>query len=123
MKEFVKQCPSSAGAASAGACCLGVTGALSALSAVGAGFLVNDAFLIPLFLGLLALSVWLLYASARGRGRLAPAWCGLVAALVAFAGLWISPVLVFGGIAVLIACSVWDYRNLRAARVSTSPSH
>ncbi|MBI4207761.1 MAG: MerC domain-containing protein [Betaproteobacteria bacterium] len=123
MKEFIKQCGSTAGAAFAGACCLGVTGALSILTAVGAGFLINDAFLVPLYLGLLALSVWLLYSSARSHGNLMPFWTGLAGALVAFAGLWILPALVYAGLAVLIAGSVWDFWNARAARAISRQLH
>lgn len=120
MKELMKQLASTAGAAFAGACCLGVTGALSLLAAVGAGFLVNDAFLIPLYLALLGLSAWLLHGSARAHGDLKPFWTGLGAAIVAFAGLWISAGLVYGGLAVLIASTLWDFRNARAARASTA---
>lgn len=118
MKELLKQCTSVGGAGFAGACCLGVSGALSLLTAIGAGFLNNDAFLIPLYLGLLALSVWLLYSSARSHGYLTPFWTGLAGALVAFAGLWILPALVYAGLAVLIASSVWDYWNMRSAQAS-----
>ena len=71
MKESLKQFASVAGAGFAAACCLGLTAALSVLSAIGAGFLVNDVFLIPLYLGFLGLSVWLLYSSARSHGNLA----------------------------------------------------
>lgn len=118
MKELLKQCTSVAGAGFAGACCLGVTSALSLLTAIGAGFLINDAFLIPLYLGLLAMSVWLLYSSAQSHGNLAPFWAGLGGAIVAFAGLWILPALVYAGLAVLISGSVWDFRNTRRARAS-----
>jgi mercuric ion transport protein len=118
MKELCKQCTSVAGAGFAGACCLGVTGALSLLTAIGAGFLINDAFLIPLYLGLLALSVWLLYSSARSHGYLTPFWTGLGGAIVAFTGLWILPALVYVGLAVLIAGSVWDFWNARRALAS-----
>jgi mercuric ion transport protein len=116
MKELLKQCSSVGGAGFAGACCLGVTGALSVLTAIGAGFLINDAFLIPLYLGLLGLSVWLLYSSSRSHGNLAPFWAGVAGAIVAFVGLWILPALVYVGLAVLIGSSVWDFWNMRAAR-------
>jgi mercuric ion transport protein len=115
MKELVKQCTSAAGAAFAGACCLGVPAALSVLSAIGAGFLINDAFLIPLFLGMCALSVWLLHSSARSHRNLAPFWVGLAGALVAFGGLWVHAALVYAGLAVLIASSVWDFFSGRRA--------
>ena len=118
MKELLKQSTSVAGAGFAGACCLGVPAALSVLTAIGAGFLINDAFLIPLYLGLMALSVWLLYSSTRSHGSLAPFWTGLAGALLAFAGLWVLPALVYAGLAVLITSSVWDFWNWRAARAS-----
>jgi mercuric ion transport protein len=119
LKELVKQCTSVAGAGFAGACCLGVTGALSVLTAIGAGFLINDAFLIPLYIGFLGMSVWLLYSSARSHGNLTPFWVGLAGAVVALGGLWILPALVYAGLAVLIAGSVWDFRNMRIARTSS----
>lgn len=118
MKELCKQCASVAGAGFAGACCLGLTGALSLLTAIGAGFLVNDAFLIPVYLGLLALSAWLLYRTSRTHGNLAPFWTGLAGAGLAFAGLWISPALVYSGLAVLMAGSVWDFVRGRWAPAS-----
>lgn len=72
MSELLKQMGSTLGAAFAAACCLGVTAALSALTAIGAGFLINDAFLIPLYVLLLALSLWLLYRSAKAHRGLGP---------------------------------------------------
>lgn len=116
MKELLKQCTSIAGAGFAGACCLGVPAALSVLTAIGAGFLINDAFLIPMYLGLLGLSVWLLYSTARSHGNLTPFYVGLGGALVAFAGLWILPALVYAGLTVLISGSVWDFWNGRRLR-------
>lgn len=106
------------GAGFAAACCLGVASALAVLSAVGAGFLIHDAFLIPLYLLMLGLSAWLLYRSARVHGDLTPFWTGLGGLVVAFVGLWISPVLVYAGLATLIAGSVWDFWKGRAARAS-----
>ena len=123
MRELLKQCASVTGSAFAGACCLGVPAALSVLSAIGAGFLINDAFLIPLYLGLLGLSVWLLYSSSRSHGNLIPFWTGLGGAVVALAGLWILPALVYVGLAVLIAGSVWDFWNMRSARTSPRQLH
>jgi mercuric ion transport protein len=120
MKELLEQCSSVAGAGFAGACCLGATAALTVLSAIGAGFLINDAFLIPLYVGLLGLSLWLLYSSARSHDNLTPFWSGLGAALVALAGLWIHAALVYAGLAVLIASSVWDFRNGRRAPACSS---
>ena len=96
----------------------GMPAALSVLTAIGAGFLINDAFLIPFFLGMCALSVWLLHSSARSHRNLAPFWTGLAGALVAFGGLWLHAALVYAGLAVLIASSVWDFWNARRAMAS-----
>ncbi len=87
MKELLKQCASVLGAGFAAACCLGATAALSVLTAIGAGFLIHDAFLIPLYLALLGLSAWLLYRSARSHGNLTPFWAGLGGLIVALVGL------------------------------------
>lgn len=92
------------------------------LTAIGAGFLINDAFLIPMYLGLLGLSVWLLHSAARPHDNLTPFYVGLGGALVAFAGLWILAVLVYAGLAVLIASSVWDFWNTRGASISSPVS-
>lgn len=121
MSEFLKQMGSTLGAAFAAACCLGATAALSALAAVGAGFLINDAFLIPLYVALLALSLWLLYRSAKAHGSLAPFWVGAGGAAVALAGLWMSPVLVYAGLLAIVAGNVADFlrgRRLSAQRVT-----
>ena len=109
MRDLIKQLASTFGALFAAACCLGVTAVVSALTAVGAGFLIKDAVLIPLYLALLALSLWLLYRSAKAHGGLAPFWLGLAGALVAFAGLWINPVLVYAGLLAIVAANVGDF--------------
>lgn len=57
MEALAKQLASTLGAAFAAACCLGVTAVLSLLTAIGAGFLINDAVLIPLYVAFLALSL------------------------------------------------------------------
>lgn len=113
MGDLVKQLASNAGAAFAAACCLGVTAALSALTAIGAGFLINDAVLIPLYVLLLALSAWLLYRSAKAHRDLSPFWLGASGAVVAFAGLWISSYLVYAGLIVLVAANVGDFVRAR----------
>ena len=109
MGELAKQLVSTLGAGFAAACCLGVTAALSALTAIGAGFLINDAFLIPLYVLLLALSLWLLYRSAKAHGSLVPFWVGVGGAAVALAGLWINPIMVYAGLLAIIAGNVGDF--------------
>ncbi len=118
MKDLVKQLASTLGAAFAAACCLGVAAVLSALTAIGAGFLINDVVLIPLYVLLLALSLWLLHRSAKVHGGLAPFWIGLAGALVAFVGLWINPVLVYAGLLAIVTANVGDF--VRGRRKATS---
>lgn len=120
MGALIKQLASTAGAGFAAACCLGVTAIVSGLTAIGAGFLINDAFLIPLYISLLALSLWLLYRSAKAHGGLGPFWVGVAGAAVALAGLWISPIMVYAGLFAIVAGNVGDFlrgrrRTARAA--------
>ena len=113
MKALVQQLASLFGTSFAAACCLGVTAALSALTAIGAGFLINDAVLIPAFLALVGLSLWLLHRSARAHRDLRPFWFGLAGGIVAFVGLWIAPAAVVAGLAASVAASFWDFLGAR----------
>lgn len=116
MNELAKQLGSMVGAAFAGICCLGVGWALAALSAIGAGFLINDAFLIPLFVAFLGLSLWLLWRSARRRGDLRPLYLSGAGAVAALGGLFVSPAVVYAGLAAMIGASFWDFALLRLQR-------
>ncbi len=113
MKALVQQLASLFGTGFAAACCLGVTAVLSALSAIGAGFLINDAVLIPAFLALVGLSLWLLYRSARTHRNLRPFWFGLAGSIVALVGLWIASAVVVAGLAACVAASLWDFVGAR----------
>ena len=120
MQDFMKQFSALIGAAIAAACCLGISAVIAAVGAVGLGFLIHDAYLFPIFVGFIALSLWLLYRSARGHADLAPFWLGLGGGVFGAAGLWLSvtglypmPWTVYGGLALLVAGSVWDVVNGR----------
>ena len=120
MKDFLKQFAGFLGAGFAAACCLGLPLVLSALGAVGAGFLVRDAYLFPLFVAFVALSLWLLYRSATGHGRLLPFWLGVTGGIVGITGLFLlvtglypQSALVYVGLALLVAGSIWDLVNGR----------
>ena len=117
MKELVGQLASLAGAGFAAACCAGATAALSLLTAVGAGFLINDAILIPLYVAMLTLSVWLLHRSARAHGDLKPFWLGLAGALLALSGLLLTTILIYAGLGAIVAASAWDFQNGRRKAV------
>lgn len=73
----------------------------------------NDAVLIPLYVALRALSVWLLYRSGRSRERLGPFWRALAGALFAFLGLWTSSLPIYAGLVAIVAASVADFVNAR----------
>jgi len=122
MKELIKQLSGLAGAGVAAACCLGVPVVLAAVGAVGLGFLVHDAYLFPIFVGLVGLSLWLIYRSAKDHGQLAPFWVALAGGLVGTAGLWllvtgIYPInwSLYAGLTGLAAGSIWDFVNGRRA--------
>lgn len=116
MPELIKQLGSTLGSAFAAACCAGAGWALAALSAAGAGFLINDAVLIPLYAALLALSLWFLHRTTRAHRRRAPFYLGLGGAVVAFAALWIWLAAIWAGLAALVAASLWDFLGERARR-------
>jgi mercuric ion transport protein len=120
LAELIKQLTSASGAVFAAACCAGAGWALAALSAIGAGFLINDAVLIPLFAALLALSLWFLHRSTRAHRRRTPFYLGLAAAVVAFAGLWTWLAAIWAGLAALVAASLWDFFAARVPHGGTT---
>jgi len=96
-----------------GACCLGLTPLLAAFTALGAGFLIRDAILIPLFLASLAFSLWSLTRSRARHRRPGPFRLGLGSALVAFAALWFLPALAYAALASFAGAAAWDLVALR----------
>ena len=116
MDDLLKQIGSTAGAGFAAACCAGASWALAALTAVGAGFLINDAVLIPPYVALLGLGVWLLFRSARAHRNLRPVYLAGTGGLGALVGLWTSTVVLFLGLGLIVASSFWDYLGARASR-------
>jgi len=108
-----KQLGGSAGSVVAGACCLGFAPLLAALGAVGAGFLIRDAILIPLFVLFLAFTLWTLWRSRAKHHRPGPFHLGLGSAVVAFAALWFYVPLAYAGLAGFVTAAVWDIVALR----------
>jgi len=129
MWNLLKELGSIFGAGVAAACCLGLPVVLAALGAVGLGFLVKDAYLLPIFVAFAMLSLWMLYHSARSHAYLAPFWLGLTGAIVGTAGLWLLvtgiyplPALIYSGLVGLVAGSVWDVVRARGAAVCKTVS-
>jgi len=76
MQDFMKQCRAR-GRRHRGRVLLRDIGVIAAVGAVGLGFLTHDAYLFPIFVGFIGLSLWLLYRSARGHADLAASfWLG-----------------------------------------------
>ena len=119
---MIKQLGGSTGAVVSGACCLGFAPLLAGLSAVGAGFLIRDAILIPLFVLSLAFTLWSLWSSRAKHGQAGQFYLGLGGAVIAFAALWFSPPLAYLGLAGVLAAAVWDIVTLRHARGTTESS-
>jgi len=122
MGALIKQIGSLAGALVAAACCLGIPAILVALGAAGLGFIVHDAYLVPLYAAFAGLSLWLLNRSARSRGALGPFWLSLAGGIFGGIALWFMvtglyarPSAVYLGLAVLVAGSLWDFANSRRA--------
>ena len=67
MKNVWKQLLALGGAGFAAAACAGVPLVLTALTAAGLGFLINDYYLIPIFLTCVGLSVWLFRRTRRAK--------------------------------------------------------
>lgn len=116
----LKQFGSLFGAAVAAACCLGIPAVLTAVSAVGLGFLIHDAILLPLFVVFVALTLWLLYRSAQAHGDLRPFWLSLdggalgsLGLLLLVVGLYPQSWLIYLGLAALVLGSTWDALNGR----------
>lgn len=51
MKDNTKQIGTLIGSAITAACCLGLPVVISAVTAIGLGFLIHDAILVPMFMG------------------------------------------------------------------------
>lgn len=110
------------GAGVAAACCLGIPIILTAMGAVGLGFLLNDVYLIPLFVGFTGANLWVLYHSANRHGDPTPFWAGLFGAVLATIGLLLLvtgqlslPVWIYAGLLLFAGGSVWDFWNGRRA--------
>lgn len=103
-------------------CCLGFPALISILSAIGLGFIVNDAILIPLLIVFLLVALGGLYLGVRHHGSWLAFIVGAIGAVVMFVSIAVvgNKVLAGIGIAGLIAASVLNVW-LRMSRRSLSP--
>ncbi len=97
-------------------CCLGFAPFLSILSAIGAGFLINDFILLPLLILFLIIGGFGLKRSSQKYKNNKPLYLHILASLIILIftyGKYI-PVLSWLGIAGLIVASFWSIKLLRA---------
>lgn len=104
------------GAAIAAACCVGFVPVLTALTAVGLGFLLHDAILIPLLVGFLALTLWQLVRDRRRHGRSEPLVAAAVGSVLTVVGVWVSTLLVGLSLAAVFAAALWNLWLIRQLR-------
>ena len=122
MNERLSQYGGLSGAALAVACCLGLPVVLSAVAAVGLGFLINDVYLLPLFAVFAGLNLWTLYRSARkheasSEEAMLAFWTGSIGALLSIIGLGftvtgilqVAVILVYIGLTLFVVANIWDF--------------
>ena len=102
-------------------CCAGVAPVLGLLSALGLGFLIHDAVLVPLLAVALGVTVWGLWQGRRYHGRASALRLGLGGAALTVGGLFLWVPLAFLGLAAVVLASIWNLRLVRA-RASPSPT-
>lgn len=120
MKDLLKQFSGLLGTGFAAACCLGIPVVLSAVGAVGLSFIINDAYLMPLFAGFVFFTLWQLHNAAKRHNDMRPFWLGtasgvisIIALFLMVTGIFPLPVLIATGLIGLVSGSVWDFINSR----------
>lgn len=103
-------------------CCAGVAPVLGIVSALGLGFLLHDAILIPLLILGLGVTVWGLWQGRRCHGRSGPLAVGLVGSLITVGGLLAWVPLAFAGFTGVIVAGIWNLAAVRACVVRPSIS-
>lgn len=87
---------------------------IGVLSAVGLGFLLRDAILIPALVGALALTVRGLWQERRCHARTGPLATGIVGSSITLVGVFAWVPLAFGGLATVVIASIWNVVAIRA---------
>lgn len=97
------------GSVFAALCCLGVPALLAALSAVGAGFLINDAILLPLLFIALGATIGGSYLTFRQHHNRLPLTLTGISSLLITIGIFIGrPPLVYSGLTVNLLTQLGD---------------
>lgn len=103
-------------------CCAGVAPVLAIVSALGLGFLLRDAILIPLLILGLGVTQWGLWQGRQCHGRSGPLAVGLVGSVITLGGVlsWIP--LAFAGFVGVIVASIWNFAAVRACVAAQPPT-
>jgi len=98
------------GSVFAALCCLGFPALLSILSAIGLGFLINDAILLPLLAVSLLVALGGLYLGVRHHGSWLAFSVGAISAAALLVSIWFSAVLTgiaIAGLVVATGLNIW----------------
>jgi mercuric ion transport protein len=95
-------------------CCAGVAPVIGGLAALGLGFLVRDAILVPLLILGLGVTLWGLWRGRRCHGRSRPLFAGLVGSLITVGAVLLWVPLAFLGFVGVIIASIWHLAAVRA---------
>ena len=96
------------GAVLAALCCLGVSAVVSIVTAVGLGFLLNDAVLLPLLVASLLVTLWGLFSGWRRHHNPLALGLGILggSGLFAFSFVRQSRPVAFSSVGILVASSL-----------------
>ncbi|SRR5260370_19240947 len=108
------------GSAVALLCCAGVAPVIGILSAIGLGFLLRDAILIPLLILALGVTLWGLWQGRRCHGRSRPLVVGVVGSLITVGGALAWVPLAFVGFVGVIVAGLWNLAAVRACLAQRS---
>jgi len=127
MKNTLKQFSGLIGTGFTAACCLGLPLVLSAVGAVGLSFIINDAYLMPLFAAFVTFTLWQLYHSSKQHGDLRPFYLSalsglssIVIMMLLVTGIYPATTLLSIALVGLVAGSVWDVINGRHKKTQAS---
>lgn len=111
-----KQITGSLGSIFASLCCLGFAPVLASLSAVGLGFIINDAVLIPLLAVFLGITLWGLVGSRNKHHSSGPLYLGIAGAVAALSGIFVLIPIHVTGLIAIVAAGLWDIVVLQKCR-------
>jgi mercuric ion transport protein len=95
-------------------CCAGVTPVIGLVSALGLGFLLRDAIVVPVLVVGLGVTGWGLWQGRQCHRRNGPLVAGLVAGFVTVGGIVAWVPLAFVGFVGVIVASLWNLAAVRA---------